>query len=172
MKRGKPGKRRPGPGRRPLKSGGKTAIFSTRITAETRAALEKEALGSRLTISRLVDLYIQDGLRAAQERSRWNDRSIRALGHFLWLIDDFTRRVSPEALNKINDDDFAIPEEFLLTWRNDAYTFEAFRVAANLLLEKLRPAGEVTTRVDEEGARRSAAEWGALHFSYVWREIN
>src|SRR4051794_39991246 len=89
MTKGKNRKSRPSgvPGRPPAGPiAGKTAVFSTRITAETRAMLEREATVSQQSISQLAERILRAGLAARHEREQGG--SSKALGYLVEILAD------------------------------------------------------------------------------------
>ena len=77
-----PRKRAPGAGRKPAGPiSGKLSNFSTRITNETRIALEAQAGASGQSISQVAERMIRLGLETVAERERSNPT--QALAFFI-----------------------------------------------------------------------------------------
>ena len=126
-------KRRAGAGRKPGGPiSGKNSNFSTRITAETRAAIETEAANARTgtgrpyTLSQMAEHLLLLGL--ATKRDREQTRPTRALSHLIGRLADSCGWVTPTG------------EVF--DWKTDPFVFDAFVAALTMLLRELRPAGE------------------------------
>jgi hypothetical protein len=144
-------KRRPGGGRKP--GGifrGKTEWFSTRITPETREALEREATTSGQPISQVAERLLVLGLEA----KRWRDhyKPLRALcfviertalaassGRYLDPTDPIWKRDRWHAM---------AAEDFFNDWRTDPFRYRAFRLAVASLLSALEPKGEIRSPYD------------------------
>lgn len=122
-------KRSPGGGRKPQGDiAGKTATFSTRITAATRLALDVEAKDRGQSVSQVAEKILRDHF----ERSAASiDRPTRAL---CYLIGEAAHQVSgfrrPDG----------VPE---FHWRSDPFMFQALTLAIQRILEFLRPDGEL-----------------------------
>jgi len=144
-----PRKRRPGGGRKPQGNiQGKGENFSTRITAETREALEREASASGQSISQVAERLLMLGLREKTKR----DRPLRALCYVIeqialglssgrWMdpaefpvVDVSTRR--PLRLR-------AAVESMRDEWRTEPFNYRAFKIAVGMLLNALEPKGEL-----------------------------
>lgn len=123
--------RKPGGGRKPV-GPGKLSTFSTRISAETRGALEAEAATSGKSISEVAARLLQLGLELRREKE--SDDPTRALGHLIRGAAYLNR--SADATGR------------LCEWNTDPSMFEAFRLTLNKLLERLRPSGEIDTSLD------------------------
>jgi formate dehydrogenase maturation protein FdhE len=116
-------RRRPGAGRPPAGPiSGKVSTFSTRITAETRDALETERKASGQSISQIAERLLNTGL--AQVREQQTIAPTRALRFLVGRLADASS-IKPGARR--------------FEWYEDRFTFEAFRVALMILLEQLRP---------------------------------
>lgn len=117
-------KRRPGGGRKPKgEISGKSAVFSTRITPETRAALEAAARKNGRSLSQEIERRLRFGL----VDSRDEPKELQALLH---AISHIAKRIAGLESG---------------SWRADAFRAKAFRIAVDRLLEKLSPDGPITT---------------------------
>lgn len=105
---------------------GKSAVFSTRIRPETRAALERAARESGRSLSQEIEKRLEYGLVDSREEPP----ELQALCHALSHI---AKRVAGLERN---------------TWRSDPFRARAFRVAVDRLLERLSPEGKPTTPAD------------------------
>jgi hypothetical protein len=123
-------KRRPGGGRKPIYS--KVSNFSTRITAETRGALEAKAAEIGKSVSVAAELLLQLGIKV--DRDRKLDDPVRALGFLISGIALFCRSTTKDGRD--------------CDWRTDPSAFEAFRLALATVLERLRPPGKIDTSVE------------------------
>jgi hypothetical protein len=138
--------RKKGPGRPPAGPiAGKVSIFSTRITAQTRGALETEARASGQSISQTAERLIRIGL--AQIREQQTVAPTRAL-RFL--------------LGQLADDCSIKPGIKRFEWYEDRFSFDAFRLAVQMFLEPLRPTqSNLETQLNE----------GSLPSPDMWRGI-
>jgi hypothetical protein len=121
-------KRLPGGGRKP-KGGirGKIENFSTRITADTRKALEAEARMTGQSISQVAERLLMLGIRAKRERER--DKPMRALNY---LIDNLAIIVSASKIGSPAGN-----------WRTEPIVFESLRLAIDGLMKQLSPPGDI-----------------------------
>src|SRR5262249_9471247 len=132
-------KRAPGGGRKPLGPfKGKTATLTTRITPETRAALERAAKKRRprpLSLSQEVEHRLDGSIRRDRERDR--KPHIRALAEAVALV---TERVE------------AATEKH---WLDDTFTGDALRHAIECLVFRfaLHRALEVPAKVEAAAAK-------------------
>jgi hypothetical protein len=119
-------KRNPGAGRPPQGPIiGKVAVFSTRITAETRTALESEAEATGRSISQVAEEAMDLGLETKRERAQSNPT--KALTYLVGrLADECSFGVAPTGPH--------------FEWNNDTFVFEALIRTLSLLLEQLRPS--------------------------------
>jgi hypothetical protein len=144
--------RGPGAGRKP--SGpitGKTQNFSTRITEETRGALEVEKALSGHSISQVAERLLRLGLE--MHRSRENDDPTRALNYLIGTLASICSGVRRDGTRR--------------EWNNDRSVFEAFRLAIIKLLEYLKPIGEVDSSLDGPLVGQSPDQ----RAEYAFREI-
>ena len=111
------------------------AALSTRITAETRAALEVESRASGQSISRVAERVMRLGLDAEQDRRR--DNPMHAL---CYLIAETGRVVSglhgPDGRPKFD-------------WRTNQFMFRAFKLAVGHLLDALEPEGGIDQAAEQ-----------------------
>jgi hypothetical protein len=156
-------KRAVGAGRKalgPIK--GKTHVFTTRISAETRQALELEAAAANQSISQYAERLLRKGLfERRQERLR--NRPLKA---FCFLIEQLALRScdggaqwkrlqvgdSPEELEKA--------KLVLDRWRTDPFSHQAFKIAVNMLLNTLKPRGEIKPPYSDEDLEGFLAQLG------------
>lgn len=151
-------KRAPGAGRKPIApDAGKRSHFATRITNEMRAQLEAEAAQTGKSIAYVAERWLQVG--AVETRHREIDDPLRALSYLLSIVEDQTRYLNQD--------------EKYCTWRNDAFAFEAFRTATNMLLDRLKPASAAKppTEIDGAPTERTAAQHAEFAFSAAWRRL-
>lgn len=151
-------KRAPGGGRKRLPAeAGKRSHFATRITMEMRHQLEAEADYSGKSIAQVAERWLQIG--SEETRQREAEDPIQALSYLLNSIEDQTRY--------LNDDDK------YCTWRNDVFAFEAFRAATNMLLDQLRPGGELRQpkAIDGVPTERTVTQHAEFAFYGVWRRL-
>src|SRR5262245_22340666 len=137
--------RRPGGGRKPRgEFRGKSATLTTRITPETRAALERAAAKSDRSLSQEVEARLNLSLR--KERTT-DARHIRALGEAVMLIARYIERATKKP------------------WNRDANTGQAVRQGCDLLISHFAPRGLPTTQatVAEAAARRPGSEGSDAH---------
>ncbi|MCS3896448.1 hypothetical protein M2171_005581 [Bradyrhizobium japonicum USDA 38] len=146
-----PKKRRPGGGRKATLH--KVSTFSTRITAETRGALEAEATRSGLSISQLAEKLLDAGLKGRRYRSDVSS-PVRALALVIENIDQESKSSSAEGRD--------------CEWHNDPTIFETFRIAIGKMLEKLRPPGKIDASLDGPLIGRSPEEQAEAIFRRVW----
>jgi hypothetical protein len=123
-------KRAPGGGRKP--SGdirGKKAWFSTRITNETRQALETEAAASDKSISQVAEALLIEALVIRHEASL-ND-PMEAL---VYIISQLAV-VTCHGLDR--------------DWRTDPFMFQALKLAIGNFMDGIAPAGEIRSPYEE-----------------------
>jgi hypothetical protein len=147
-------KRRPGGGRKPKGSiRGKGSNFSTRITAETREALEREASASGQSISQVAERLLMLGLE--ERRQRAANRPLRAL---CYVIEQIALRASEGRYVKYPDDLAAEAVRMRDMWRTDRFRFVAFKIAVGMLLDAVEPRGEMQSPFPGESIDEFAAE--------------
>jgi hypothetical protein len=129
-------KRAPGAGRKPRgEFQGKSAVLTTRITPETRAALEHAAAKGKRSLSQEVEY----GLRWYLFVKRTPERGahIRALGAAVTLAAQYIERATEQK------------------WNTDAFTGEALRHGCASLIAHFAPRGTpVKPRLIKEAATR------------------
>jgi hypothetical protein len=124
-----PSKRAPGGGRKPAGPiSGKLSNFSTRITQETRAALDAEAKAAGQSVSQIAERLIRAGLAAERE----HDRPIRAL---CFVIAELASNIVGPRLKH--------SDHALYDWRSDPFFYRAFKIAVGQLLDALEPPGPI-----------------------------
>ena len=147
-------KRRPGGGRKPQGDiRGKSKTFSTRITGETREALETEADVSGRSISQVAESLLVLGLNTKREIER--DAAMRAL---CFVIAELAHHVV--GVHIFGKDG---KEQPAASWRTTRFFFRAFKIAVGKVLDALEPAGEIETvdysAINLPGAEDLAREW-------------
>jgi hypothetical protein len=129
-----PRKRAPGAGRKPLgEFKGKTATLTTRITPETRAALERAAKKSRLSLSQLVERRLDDSV--LNDRNQRSD--VRALVEAIAIVAEKVEIATGKH------------------WLQDAFTGDALRRGIEVLVRHFAPhsARVIPPKVEEAAAR-------------------
>jgi hypothetical protein len=147
-------KRKPGGGRKPRgEYSGKSAVFSTRITPETRSKLEEAATKSGRSLSQEVERRLEDSFGI----QRAGDPYIRALAYLMEQV-----AIMIPAPGEV---------------RSDPYKFVAFKTAVASLFEKLMPSGEVVVPPLEgvAGEMREVMQTpeglGAVTAAIVWAQL-
>jgi hypothetical protein len=127
-------KRAPGAGRKPRgEVKGKSATLTTRITPETRAAMDRAAQKSGRSLSQEVERRLIDSVR--NDRNRRSD--IRALTEAIALFAEKLEIATGKP------------------WLQDAFTGEALRRGIEVLVRHFAPHGarEIPPNVEEAAAR-------------------
>jgi hypothetical protein len=130
-------KRKAGPGRKPAGTiRSKVSNFSTRITAETRVALETEARATEQSVSQVAEQLLRLGIKTKRERERPD-----ALRAFCYLVAELAELICnfKEADGKP-----------VFDWRTTPFTFEAFRLAIQKLMDAIKPSGEIRSPTEDE----------------------
>ena len=166
MKAPKRRKRGPGGGRKaqgPI--AGKSANFSTRITPETRGALEAEAKLANQSVSQMAEQLMKSGL--STRRARKNTDPLSALAYLVSRLADDCVMASPDGRR--------------FEWNTDPFINNEFQVAVSLLIEHLRPQGESTIAKHfstEQGVHSLYREvlekpgtWGKHVFLQLWDDL-
>jgi hypothetical protein len=123
-------KRAPGGGRKPRGDiRGKNAWFSTRISAETRQALENEAAASGKSISQVAEALLIEALTTRSEVSL-ND-PMDALAYVISQL----ANVTCHGLDR--------------DWRTDPFMFQALKLAIGNFMDGIAPAGEIRSPTEE-----------------------
>src|SRR5258708_29058477 len=148
-----PKKRRPGGGRKPSVQA--IATFSTRISAETRGLLEAEAEKSGISISRLAEVLLSDGLRGRQYSEI--DDAVRALAFAIQSI--AIQSWSSAADGRRCD------------WITDPSIFETFKIAIIKFLDHLRPPGEIDTSIEGPLIGRSPEQQAEAIVRELWNGL-
>jgi hypothetical protein len=130
-------KRAPGAGRKPRgEFQGKTAVLTTRITPETRAALERAAAKGKRSLSQEVEYGLRIYL-STLKRNPDRGAHVRALGEAVMLVAQYIERATGQH------------------WREDAFTGEALRQGCAMLIAHFAPRGTPTTpKLVEEASTR------------------
>jgi hypothetical protein len=155
-----PRKRAPGAGRKPAGPiSGKLSNFSTRITNETRIALEAQAGASGQSISQVAERMIRLGLETVAERERSDPTQALAF---------FIAELAEGCSVNLGDTDFP--------WNKDWFVFDALAHAIQLLLKRLRPSDSALSQhlegldeLDREWLE-SPREWAKYVFKAHWDE--
>ncbi|MGO7916228.1 hypothetical protein ACC702_32375 [Rhizobium ruizarguesonis] len=137
------GKREPGAGRKPDgEFSGKSAVFSTRITPELRAALEKESKRTGKSLSQIVERRLRESFDDPKRRERaLGADHVRALAYMVAKIaTDLEVRTGRR-------------------WHKDAFTGSALKAALNIAIHFFGSGGEVRVpdRLEEQAAQMQAA---------------
>src|SRR5262245_18809443 len=129
-------KRKPGAGRKP-RGGftGKSVTFTTRITPETRAALERAAQKSGRSLSQEAEHLLDLSIRRKREHAR--KRHVRSLAEAVALV---TERIESATEKR---------------WLDDTFTGDALRHAIEFLVFHFAPheALEVPAKVEAAAAK-------------------
>ncbi|MGN7802952.1 hypothetical protein ACTJKE_09475 [Ensifer sp. 22521] len=137
------GKRAPGGGRKPNgEFAGKSAAFSTRITPELRAALDKESKETGKSISQIVERRLRDSF---DHPKRWE----RALGP------EHVRAFAYVVAKIVSSLEVATGQH----WHEDAFTSLALKGALNIAVNYFGARNEVRVpeRIEKQAARMQAA---------------
>ena len=127
-------KREPGAGRKPRgEFKGKSATLTTRITPETRTAMERAARKSGRSLSQEVERRLNDSVR--NERNRRSD--VRALAEAIAIVAEKVEKATGKH------------------WLQDAFTGEALRGGIETLVRHFAPhsARVIPPKVEEAAAR-------------------
>jgi len=127
-------KRAPGAGRKPRGDyKGKSATLTTRITPETRAAMDRAAQKSGRSLSQEVERRLIDSVR--NERNRRSD--VRALAEAVAIVAEKVEIATGKQ------------------WLQDAFTGEALRRGIEVLVRHFAPHGArvIPPNVEEAAAR-------------------
>ena len=117
-------KRAPGGGRKPTGDiRGKKAWFSTRVTNETRAALDDEAAATGKSVSQVAEALLIEALTIRREVSL-ND-PMQALAYVISQL----ANVTCHGLDR--------------DWRTDPFMFQALKLAIGNFMDGIAPAGEI-----------------------------
>ncbi|WET72889.1 hypothetical protein [Rhizobium croatiense] len=141
------GKREPGAGRKPDgEFSGKSAVFSTRITPDLRALLEKESKQTGKSLSQIVERRLRDSF---DHPDRWK----RALGA------EHVRALAYVVAKIATSLEIRTGRH----WHKDAFTGSALKAALNIAIHYFGSWGEVRVpdRLEEQAARMQAASPGA-----------
>lgn len=127
-------KRAPGAGRKPRgEFKGKSATLTTRITPETRAAMERAAQKSGRSLSQEVERRLNDSVR--NERNRRSD--VRALAEAIAIVTEKVELATGK------------------NWLQDAFTGDALRSGIEVLVRHFAPHSTrvIPPKVEEVAAR-------------------
>jgi hypothetical protein len=132
-------KRGPGGGRKPRgEFKGKTATLTTRITTETRQALDNAAKKNSRSLSQEVERRLRDSLRGDAR----GKPHVRALGEAFMLMVQGVERATDQH------------------WREDAFTAEALSHGLSFLISHFGPDGPPTVpkKIEETPGMLSMAD--------------
>jgi len=127
-------KRAPGAGRKPRGDyKGKSATLTTRITPETRAAMDRAAQKSGHSLSQEVERRLNDSVR--NERNRRSD--VRALAEAIAMVTEKVELATGK------------------TWLQDAFTGDALRSGIEVLVRHFAPHSTrvIPPKVEEAAAK-------------------
>jgi hypothetical protein len=137
-------KRAPGAGRKPRgEFQGKSEVLTTRITPETRAALDRAAAKGERSLSQEVEHGLSWYLSVLKRTPERGDH-IRALGEAVMLVAQYIERATEQQ------------------WNEDAFTGEALRQGCTSFIAHFAPRGtpfkprlikEVATRLPSKAAK-------------------
>ena len=148
----KAGKRKAGPGRKPAGTiRSKVSNFSTRITAETRVALETEARAKEQSVSQVAEQLLRLGIKTKRERERPD-----ALRAFCYLVAELAELIC----NFKKADGKPV-----FDWRTTPFTFEAFRLAIQKLMDAIKPSGEIRSPTEDESTLANSLMWAGPYNS-------
>jgi hypothetical protein len=148
--------RKAGPGRKPIGSTRKSSHFSTRITEETRGALEAAAAASGRSVSQVAEKW----LRLAFER----DRDGRDSNDPTYALNFLVRGLAALCVGVAEGGRQC-------EWHNDATMFETFRLAVASLLERLRPPGEIDASIEGPLIGRTPELEAERAFRQIWAAV-
>lgn len=131
---------------------GKSSTFSTRITDETRGAIEAEATASGQSISQAAERLIRLGLQVRREREF--DDPMRALGYVMEGLATICRSSAENGR--------------LCHWHNDPSVFEAFRLALVKLLDHIKPPGAIDSSLEGPLVGQPPEICGERAFRQIW----
>ncbi|MBR1241580.1 hypothetical protein JQ620_15735 [Bradyrhizobium sp. AUGA SZCCT0274] len=155
-------KRAAGAGRKPIGAQAKKANFSTRIAPETRAKLDALAFasGGRRSVSQVAEQMLQLGLRLAVEGEREAGDPIRAIAYLMRMLAQACEYVDAGEKRE---------------WQTDPFVFDAFSRSVNMLMERLRPPGEI--RAPEKFVSPGVPAWpdskmqAEVAFAGIWHIV-
>jgi hypothetical protein len=127
---------------------GKSKTLSTRITPETRQALETEALARGQSISQVAEQIINLGLQVRRERDRGKASPARALGHIVAELSEVICGFKGEDGKPAFD------------WLTNPFMFQALRMAIPKFMDTIAPTGDVRSPAEYEPALANSTIWG------------
>jgi hypothetical protein len=185
-------KRKPGGGRKPKGSiRTKSEVFTTRITPNTRAAIEREAESSGQSISQVAERLLILGMET--RRRRQTNRPLRAL---CFLIEALALRIGGGQWMDIGRFDDPAHQKAVTSmqdeWRTDPFRYKAFTIAVQSLFDALKPKGEIRPPYSSEMLDEISATLGenpaftalmknthaspenlaAFYFANLWTQLN
>jgi hypothetical protein len=140
-------KRKAGPGRKPAGTiRSKISNFSTRITAETRQALETEARAAGQSVSQIAEQFLRLGIRTKRDRERPD--AIRALCYVVAELSELLCNFK------------AADGKPAFDWRTSPFMFEALRLAIQKFMDQIKPAGDARSPIEDEPGLANSTLWG------------
>jgi hypothetical protein len=159
-------KRKAGPGRKPAGPiRAKSSNFSTRITAQTRQALEAEARAAGQSISQVAEQLLRLGIDA----KRKGDRSPPTRG-FCYTVGELSELISNLKMQEFD-------------WRTNPFQFEAFGLAIQKFMKTIKPAGDIRSPIEDEpllakspglgpfDTPQARADWAVEIIWHNWQSI-
>ena len=132
-------KRAPGAGRKSQgEYKGKTATLTTRITLDTRTALEKAAKETGRSLSQEIENRLRRSI--ASDHGSGEEKHNRAFGRLALELAGMVEAMTGEG------------------WRTDPFAHRALRAALNIILDRLAPTGEFKVPALWEGMATRWAE--------------
>jgi hypothetical protein len=159
-----PRKRAPGGGRKPAGPiSGKLSNFSTRITSETRVALETQADASGQSISQVAERMIRLGLDTVEEREHSNPT--QALTYLIgFLAEGCVVNLAGTQYH----------------WNKDSFLFDALTQTIEWMLTRLRPTeSALSQRLRDDknisdldrACFDSVEEWAQHVYRAIWDDV-
>ena len=140
-------KRAPGGGRKPAGDiHGKSSTLSTRITAETRQALETEAAASNRSISQVAEWLMKSALR--EKRARERPDPVRALCYVVAELSGLICNMKGKDGKPAFD------------WRTDPFMFRAYQLAIQGFMDTIAPSGDVVSPAVAQPVLATSTLWG------------
>jgi hypothetical protein len=124
----------------------KTKAFSTRITAETRRALETEKKETGHSISQIAERWIMSGLR--EKRARERTDPVRALCYVVAELSGLICNMKGEDGKPAFD------------WRTDPFMFRAYQLAIQGFMDTIAPSGDVVSPAVAHPVLATSTLWG------------
>jgi hypothetical protein len=145
----KRGGKRPGAGRKADPSGAKTVNYNARVSADTLERLKAEAEEDGVSVAQLAGLLIRDGLKE-RSKAKTRDPETTAL---CFLVGELAELLSTIP---VSDKSRSFP------WRRDPFVFEAFRLALDSLMTRIKPTGPQKSILARHPELKGTDVWGSL----------